>query len=414
MNEEKTQVKMETIKNVEIKIINLKFNSMKKVNIILILLGITLVAVFNSCTKNPNDLPIVPAADSNIENVAKVASTDDGASFELIEAIIEPAQRVLIKSNSFHKKTVLFATNESDSGLEIFITETPASNIKVIQPATEEVIIADEIGGDGTYQSVYVKNPSSTQQAKVKVKIYTDPYEYIKVSNFEEYGISHNKTLDEIAHLCNIATSTRQERYQISASIIFAGKPNNEIPSWDDINQKIGYTKSLNPSNAANKLFQDNQISENEKALVSELSVILNNLENPNSVNYTPEQFSSVIKSLEIKILNTCKIIYDPKTKEGNSAAKLLGACAIARYSYQYWYKAAIEFNNPWHALYDVDNGTGGNNVPKCNIWRWIKRTACDVWGFISAGECLGVGSGGVTYNIDCAYNNAVAASAAA
>ncbi len=96
----------------------------------------------------------------------------------------------------------------------------------------------------------------------------------------------------------------------------------------------------------------------------------------------TPAGFSSRISTIENYIFANCLVMYDAATKTGNDAAGLLGACSIARNSYDFWYNSIFVTTHSWHGLYDefadgdpIETAAGG----------WLRRAAADVHCFFAS-----------------------------
>ena len=89
---------------------------------------------------------------------------------------------------------------------------------------------------------------------------------------------------------------------------------------------------------------------------------------------WVPERFRYEIEQLEKAIAERETIEYNAEAHEGNDGSAMLSMCAIAKFSYEYWYRV----------LPDNPDDQGRNIFGK--IWRAIKIGASDAYGFVAEG----------------------------
>lgn len=250
---------------------------------------------------------------------------------------------------------------------------------------------------EDTEPVVSASNGNSTNNSKISARLSDNPY--------EKYGIRHNQFLDAFAVQGNLAILTRKQRYDLAAQILQDRNPNH-VTSWQKLNQQIGYGNSLNPNNGANKLINDGLITENTRTSVTKLLELIERVDKQNKKKLvTPSEFSLLVEEVENFIYANSEVLYNEKTEQGNDAASLLGACSVARYSYQYWYDVSFDVNHNWYSVFINNNGNGNGNNANARRPGWLKRTWNDIKAFVSDLGCGNV-------DLNCQWENASEVSA--
>ena len=225
------------------------------------------------------------------------------------------------------------------------------------------------------------------------------------VSEYEIFGIAHNEMMDYVAANADLSTYSAYQRYMIGKNFVYSGLENEHESTWSEMESIQTLSDSLldNYNDAENILVDANAFSEDFVAPAAAIYSLLGSMleSADNSIIVSPDQFSSMIQTIEDNILQNYEVEYDSDTKLGNEGAKLLGACTIARYSYMYWYNVAIDESNPWGNTF-----TDGNGERLKNIWNAIKHAikvaAADVGGFVGCGTCTHDG----VYSLNEAWEN--------
>ena len=239
----------------------------------------------------------------------------------------------------------------------------------------------------------------------------------IILDEFEKYGISHNLYLDYTAGMSNFNTASRESIMSYSNGYSDAHFTCQAV-LWEEHDAGMNYVYELieNPESLTNSLLTNNFIDSSEIIFVNMLhAILLGSIDEDNQVYQSLTSFRNSIATLENYIRNNYNIVYDDQSKSGNSAARFLAACSIAKYSYAYWISAATDTSHPWYTrlnnrkTYEFD-GSKVSEISNRSFWgkiaRGIKVAAADVWGFVAAEGCgFGYMPGG--YDLECAWGKA-------
>lgn len=234
---------------------------------------------------------------------------------------------------------------------------------------------------------------------------------------FADYGLHHNLYLDYLATMPNFNTTSRESLLNHSSAYsgpIFSGRS----VQWEDHEENMNFVYTLieEPESLIDNLLSTEFIDSTEIELATMLhSVLLGSLDETFESYQNVNQFVSSVNTLENYIRSNYSVVYDSQNKTGNSAARFLAACSIAKSSYSYWLEAATSTSHPWHIRFNTRktyefNGQFNNTVSSRSFFgkiaRAIKVAASDVWGFVAAEGCGSADAPG-GYNLGCAWNNA-------
>ena len=100
-------------------------------------------------------------------------------------------------------------------------------------------------------------------------------------------------------------------------------------------------------------------------------------------------------------------MLYNEETDIGNDAAGLLGACAVVRYSYKYWYDVSFDVNHQWYPVFAKNFGNGNGNNPSVQRPGWLKRTWNDIKAFFSDLGCSSSSGGELEIDLNCQWSQA-------
>lgn len=228
------------------------------------------------------------------------------------------------------------------------------------------------------------KKDQSTQQ--IPVKMYVNGFE------FDSVGAAHNGYLNFVFGNPNSGSMTDEELYDYGENYIdpnFGAMPNTP---YSLVLPKVNYAISIsdnliqNGVDPTNELLQDSLIDVTMAPYSHALANILRDAADTISHNlYSPQQFDSIVGLLEQSIANnvTVSMNYDSSIGDyiGNDGAKLLATCAVAKYSYSYWYNDAIGSSGNMMT-------TTGTRVGSIfhRVWNGLKIAGADVYGFLASG----------------------------
>jgi hypothetical protein len=214
---------------------------------------------------------------------------------------------------------------------------------------------------------------------------------------FEQYGLSHNLKMDYIASNPTFNSLTLQEVYAYSygySDDFFTSMVSQDYTQYEQ-RRLLCFNLIEKPQTAGNMLFNEGLIDPSIIHLVDSLSSILDNAAScENGTFKTVQEFTNEIDSFEFFIQSHYNVVYDVDTKTENSYAYLLGACSIARNSYQYWMDAASNQNHPWYIRFEQITYNGGCGSAKWPDWvkkalHGVKMAAVDTWGFLTCEDAF-------------------------
>jgi hypothetical protein len=233
---------------------------------------------------------------------------------------------------------------------------------------------------------------SCTKQVEVNQTEERSKYDFSNLtlrsfskSDFDIYGTEHNLWMDYIASASNFSSLTRQNLYNQAAtfnSTIFPSSSN----TWSDFLVVENYALTLlnmTASNARATLIADSVFESSMGFALEKLFDIIN-------TSRSLADYQTKVTELEDYILTKKTVVYDSTNFEGNAAALILGACAIARHSGNYWSNAENSITSPWYGRI--------NSLPAPNpsspslmlrLPRWLRAAAKDVAVFVSSEDCV-------------------------
>ena len=88
--------------------------------------------------------------------------------------------------------------------------------------------------------------------------------------------------------------------------------------------------------------------------------------------------YNEIMDNFISYIYDNYNVEYNEETYIGNTPATIIADCFISKASYDFWYNAAINPENPWHDFLGDDRSWPGK------IWHAIKVAAADTWAFVS------------------------------
>ncbi len=226
---------------------------------------------------------------------------------------------------------------------------------------------------------------------------------------FNVYGTEHNLWMDDIASATNFSTLFRRDLFDQAAtfnSTVFPSSSN----TWSDFLVVESYALSLLNMTAANAratLIADSVFE-------SGMGLALERLFNITNTSRNLADYQTKVTELEDYILTKKAVVYDSTTFEGNAAALILSACAIARNSGNYWNNAENSITSPWYGrISGLPAPNPSSPTPMLRLPRWLRAAAKDVATAVSCAECVvwSTTNTGVTYmsgyRIGEAFNNA-------
>ncbi len=201
---------------------------------------------------------------------------------------------------------------------------------------------------------------------------------------YEEFGIGHNALLDEIGSAGDLAALTHEERYDLITEAILVEDPEFSM-DFETCNAHIAFTNALTSDNAADEIIAMGELTENVHGAITLLFEIMEDvdIDNEDSELVTSANFVDRIAELEDFIETNCEVDYNEELKMGNDGALMLGACAIAKYSYAYWYNSIYEEDHLWHGLFNSYAEEEELDIIAARA-PWIKRAWADVTNFFA------------------------------
>ena len=201
---------------------------------------------------------------------------------------------------------------------------------------------------------------------------------------FKGAGVKHNQILDYVGKHCVPRKATPEQRFNI------ANQFTETKTTWNDMQQEQQDINQIveNKAKPSEKLFSLTKDMESEGVfLFDSLDAILDyytNLIDSNTV-VTPEEYNQKVNDLIDYVYANYNVYYDNVNDSANIYAIFVADCYVSMSSYEFWYNAAIDENNPW---YDFLNGN--NRSVFGRIWHAIKVAGADTWGFITGGWHIG------------------------
>jgi hypothetical protein len=233
------------------------------------------------------------------------------------------------------------------------------------------------------------------------------------------FGDSHNSRMDYIQNMSGFDTAsvhtifTYSTNYSDTYFNSYTGDWMKHIETIDICTDIANNT--IDPSDA---LLKDSIITLSMKKYVKKIDSLFDNSINFSSQTIkTSSQFTNEIESIEALIMNEypCTISANGVGDEG---AFLLGACAIAKKSFDYWAQVTSDSTDSWNIKLNSitslptdlqQNQIEVRDVPKWlkKAWRGVKVAAVDVWGFMTAKGCAWDDANGHHYDLFCAWDYA-------
>ena len=217
---------------------------------------------------------------------------------------------------------------------------------------------------------------------------------------FTKVGGHHNSVLDDVIKQCNLEIKDAKERFQIAKQITGS----NSV--WEESHQDSKLVYDITDDKVAVRdvfTLKDAKFGEGVLSLMDELDNILDNAltRAEQDTPVLPIEYSMQIDELIAKTYTNYDVQLDLVTDVGNEYALFIGACAVSKASYAYWYNVAITSSLPWNAfLRDNKKSIFGK------IWHGIKVAGVDTWSFMTAPNC-GSADQPNGYSLRCAWNYA-------
>lgn len=200
---------------------------------------------------------------------------------------------------------------------------------------------------------------------------------------FNQFGVAHNFILDEMGARVDVGQTSKKERYDLCVEIIM--EQNNIIPeqilSYGELNAAVGFGKGLNTQSGAKKIIKRTYFTEDEEHIIQDFLILMSEIENASSP-LSVEEVNGKITLIENRILNTIGANLDETTSMVDKGGHLMVACAVAKYSYSYWYNVATDVNHPWHSI--LASGDTQRCGFFCKIWNGIKQFGADLWAVLT------------------------------
>ncbi|MCX6258642.1 MAG: hypothetical protein NTW49_12205 [Bacteroidia bacterium] len=223
-------------------------------------------------------------------------------------------------------------------------------------------------------------------------------------------GIHHNNALDYIGRIQDLPNMTEEEI--IDSLNNFSEYPFSDLNlNYQEYLQSKATVEDLisSPSTITSKLMNNEIITDTTKLYLDSLISILiisldDQLEEPISVS----TFNGYIQTY-IEYLHSNFIFPVGSLSDSSNIAFLLATASIAKYSYQYWYNAYSDKDNPWHFYFKEEKSTNCNKLGKL-----FRKIWADVTGFFNS-SCIVKHYQDPTfwfrYNLDCGVDHAIRAS---
>jgi len=221
----------------------------------------------------------------------------------------------------------------------------------------------------------------------------TNPFNYI--------GQLHNDALDVVGSNPNFSRLRDGDVHEIIEAFI-----NNQLnieldePYDSVISSAVEYANyglavTLNlPSDLAAVGTISSDVKSNLLALYDAVSistpaeeiVTINDLRSPaDAISAVQDLEASIIHRYGNPTSTSITRTIDLRTNDGK-ATYLLIACAIAKYSYYYWYEVMNDTRSPWYVVFDDGSSNKGTSF-LTKALQWCERTGADIGGFLGAGS---------------------------
>ncbi len=212
-------------------------------------------------------------------------------------------------------------------------------------------------------------------------------YKSYNSSEFEYLGFVHNQMMDYVATIPNFLTSSDEDGFNYLETFT---KPNLNLNFQTYLEFSAMYNEDITlcatQDLSTSRLFEQGGLPKEFSAPVQELFDIFRNA----SINASPEGLIQQVTKLEMRIDQLYKIEYNASTYEGNSAALIMGACAIAKASTDYWFQAHQFETHPWYPY--LMSASGRNSIPPIILpsgsgstaafRSWLGRVITDIGAF--------------------------------
>ncbi|HRO43073.1 MAG TPA: hypothetical protein PL009_09580 [Flavipsychrobacter sp.] len=199
---------------------------------------------------------------------------------------------------------------------------------------------------------------------------------------FDELGEVHNDALVYVGNHTDLLELTAQERFEYSNTYTDDYSSNNL--SWAALYDELSISKEAADASLTSDtdpfeiLNNEDLLQTNMEDFTDRLSGIFNDAYNEsNGTIISSSAFTSLIEDLEDYVVNNYTVSYNSTTQRGNAAACMLATCAVAKYSYNFWYAALNDQYNNWYPILQE-----GSNPAA----RSIKAAAADAYAFIFKG----------------------------
>ncbi len=360
----------------------IKFYMMKKVILISCLVILSLSFIFNSCKKETTN----PSGNfmSTTNNQFDIRNTNDNEDdFLLIERTINPNSVSSISLDNLTDEMSILITNETVSDVNVFMAGTPeetsSSDEEIVEGNSEKVILLKDIGIDQIKQKLNIKNNNSNTDAFVKIKVFSNPYEY--------FGILYEEALKQIISNPQFPNINMKECYNYINSYIekrIKDSQNLPITIDDKIDNITEISIDFNLSEVAELYYEKGLINFKQKNIYNNINTII--------------QTSKNIDILDLRLKNYERSIYYRNDLTLEEKVPLLGTSSIIRRSAREWYNFLLTPPNLGNMLKswprwlggsyvieaDCEDGLGGPNGDE-EIHFNLEHHVC-LWGLVDQG----------------------------
>jgi hypothetical protein len=205
-----------------------------------------------------------------------------------------------------------------------------------------------------------------------------------KVDYFNKLGIKHNEVLAFVGRNLDVSRATQEERFNSASEYL-----NDESTTFEDFVKLYPIVDEIleNPQTTADLFFTNPENPSNLEDYYNQLGEIfatcLQNTEK--SIEVTPKEFNQLINKLEESVYDNYDVEVNIDENTGDEAALFLGACAISRYSYQFWNNAVHDKNNPWFDFFNNEQSRRPGGFWG-KLWHAVKVGVSDAAGFVVGG----------------------------
>jgi len=196
--------------------------------------------------------------------------------------------------------------------------------------------------------------------------------------DFDQFGISHNKYLDYVRSNPDFLISTPEESYNYGQNYVdeyFGALSDISYAEFLEQRDTLVDYDVFTASYPSRRLMAAKKMTQSFAVFYDTFAAACRKVI---SDSLSPMQYDTLINAIEKWVLGNHNISYDTTTGISNEGAAMLEMCAIARYSYDYWYNNIEE----WPAGRELTTMSGPGKWFR-RIVSAIKRTVADVGGYL-------------------------------